>query len=123
MVAEQHDMRVPTELVPHCPVCGKPMTMNLRCDNTFVQDEGWYAAYSRYESFLRRHGTAKVVYLELGVGGNTPAIIKYPFWELAAQNPASCYVCVNLTDAFCPKAMQKRAICIGGEIGAVLSAL
>lgn len=123
MVAEQREMRVPTELVPRCPVCGGPMTMNLRCDNTFVQDEGWYAAYSRYESFLQRHGTAKVVYLELGVGGNTPAIIKYPFWKLAAQNPASCYVCVNLTDAFCPKAMQKRAICIDGEIGAVLSAL
>ena len=72
MVAEQRDMRVPTELVPHCPVCGKPMTMNLRCDNTFVQDKGWYAACSRYEDFLRRHEGANVVYLELGVGGNTP---------------------------------------------------
>ena len=123
MVAEQRNMRVPTELVPHCPVCGKPMTMNLRCDSTFVQDEGWYAAAGRYQDFLRRHDGMRVVYLELGVGGNTPAIIKYPFWELAAQNPASCYVCVNLMDAFCPKELQQRAICIGGEIGAVLSAL
>ena len=123
MVAEQREMRVPTELVPRCPVCGGPMTMNLRCDSTFVQDEGWYAAAGRYQDFLRRHDGMRVVYLELGVGGNTPAIIKYPFWELAAQNPASCYVCVNLADAFCPKELQKRAICIDGEIGAVLSTL
>lgn len=123
MVAEQREMRVPTEFVPRCPVCGGPMTMNLRCDSTFVQDEGWYAAAGRYQDFLRRHDGMRVVYLELGVGGNTPAIIKYPFWELAAQNPASCYVCVNPTDAFCPKELQQRAICIDGEIGAVLSTL
>lgn len=74
MVAEQRDMRVPTELVPHCPVCGRPMTMNLRCDSTFVQDEGWYAAAGRYQDFLRRHERMRMVYLELGVGGNTPVL-------------------------------------------------
>ena len=123
MVAEQRDMRVPTELIPHCPVCGKPMTMNLRCDNTFVQDEGWYAAYSRYEDFLRRHGNAKVVYLELGVGGNTPIIIKYPFWRMTYQNPKAVYACVNLLEAYCPKEIQKRAICIDGDIGNLLCEL
>ena len=123
MVAEQRDMRVPTELVPHCPVCGRPMTMNLRCDNTFVQDEGWYAAYSRYEDFLRRHGNAKVVYLELGVGGNTPVIIKYPFWKMTYQNAKAFYVCVNLSESCCPKEIQKRSICLNRDIGTALHEL
>lgn len=123
MVAEQRDMRVPTELVPHCPVCGRPMTMNLRCDNTFVQDEGWYAAYSRYEDFLRRHEGAKVVYLELGVGGNTPVIIKYPFWKMTYQNPNAFYVCINQSESCCPKEIQTRAVCINRDIGAVLHEL
>ena len=123
MVAEQRDMRVPTELVPHCPVCGRPMTMNLRCDNTFVQDEGWYAAYSRYEDFLRRHEGAKVVYMELGVGGNTPVIIKYPFWKMTYQNAKAFYVCVNLSESCCPKEIQKRSICLNRDIGTALHEL
>ena len=123
MVSEQRDMRVPTELVPHCPVCGKPMTMNLRCDNTFVQDEGWYAAYSRYEDFLRRHEGANVVYLELGVGGNTPVIIKYPFWKMTYQNAKAVYVCINLSESCCPKEIQERSICINRDVGVVLHEL
>lgn len=123
MVAEQREMRVPMELVPHCPVCGRPMTMNLRCDSTFVQDEGWYAAYSRYEDFLQRHEGAKVVYLELGVGGNTPVIIKYPFWKMTYQNPNAFYVCINLSESCCPKEIQTRAVCINRDIGAVLHEL
>ena len=123
MVAEQREMRVPMELVPHCPVCGRPMTMNLRCDSTFVQDEGWYAAYSRYEDFLQRHEGAKVVFLELGVGGNTPVIIKYPFWKMTYQNPNAFYVCINLSESCCPKEIQTRAFCINGDIGAVLHEL
>ena len=120
MVSEQRDMRVPTELVPHCPVCGKPMTMNLRCDNTFVQDEGWYAAYSRYEDFLRWHGNAKVVYLELGVGGNTPVIIKYPFWKMTSQNQKATYVYINQEETYIPGAIQTKSICVRGDIGATL---
>lgn len=123
MVAEQREMRVPMELVPHCPVCGRPMTMNLRCDSTFVQDEGWYAAYSRYEDFLQRHEGAKVVFLELGVGGNTPVIIKYPFWKMTYQNPNAFYVCINLSESCCPKEIQTRAVCINRDIGAVLHEL
>lgn len=123
MVAEQRDMRVPTELVPHCPVCGKPMTMNLRCDNTFVQDKGWYAACSRYEAFLRRHEGANVVYLELGVGGNTPVIIKYPFWKMTYQNANAFYVCINLSESYCPKEIQTRAVCINGDVGTALQEL
>lgn len=120
MVAEQRDMRVPTELVPHCPVCGKPMTMNLRCDSTFVQDEGWYAAYSRYEDFLRRCEGAKVVYLELGVGGNTPVIIKYPFWKMTKGNPLATYVCINKDEAYIPRDIAKQSVGIQNDIGITL---
>ena len=123
MVAEQREMRVPMELVPHCPVCGRPMTMNLRCDNTFVQDKGWYAACSRYEDFLQRHEGAKVVFLELGVGGNTPVIIKYPFWKMTYQNPNAFYVCINLSESYCPKEIQTRAVCINGDVGTALQEL
>lgn len=123
MVAEQREMRVPMELVPHCPVCGRPMTMNLRCDSTFVQDEGWYAAYSRYEDFLQRHEGAKVVFLELGVGGNTPVIIKYPFWKMTYQNANAFYVCINLSESYCPKEIQTRAVCINGDVGTALQEL
>ena len=123
MVAEQRDMRVPTELVPHCPVCGRPMTMNLRCDNTFVQDEGWYAAAGRYQDFLRRHERMRMVYLELGVGGNTPVIIKYPFWKMTYQNSNAFYVCINLSESCCPKEIQTKAVCINRDIGTVLHEL
>lgn len=120
MVAEQREMRVPMELVPHCPVCGKPMTMNLRCDSTFVQDEGWYAAYSRYEDFLRRHEGAKVVYMELGVGGNTPVIIKYPFWKMTKGNPLATYVCINKDEAYVPRDIAKQSVGIQNDIGMTL---
>lgn len=123
MVAEQRDMRVPTELVPHCPVCGRPMTMNLRCDSTFVQDEGWYAAAGRYQDFLRRHERMRMVYLELGVGGNTPVIIKYPFWKMTYQNSNAFYVCINLSESCCPKEIQTKAVCINRDVGTVLHEL
>ena len=117
MIAEQRGMQVPTELVPRCPVCGRPMTMNLRCDGTFVQDKGWYAAQARYQAFLSEHKGAQVLFLELGVGMNTPVIIKYPFWEYTRQNPNAVYACVNLGQAVCPREIQERSICIDGDIG------
>ncbi len=116
-------MAVPTGLVPRCPRCGAPMTTNLRCDGTFVQDEGWYAAAGRYEDFLRRHQGLRVLYLELGVGANTPAIIKYPFWALTAENPKAVYVCVNQGEAFAPAQIQRQSICLDGDIGAVIDRL
>ena len=123
MMAEQKDMKIPSELVPHCPRCGTPMSMNLRADDTFVEDEGWHAAAQRYTDFLRRHEEQHILLLELGVGGNTPAIIKYPFWRMTYQNPKAVYACVNLSEAYCPKEIQKRAICIDGDIGKLLCEL
>ena len=117
MFAEQQDMKVPSELVPRCPVCGRPMTMNLRADDTFVQDEGWYQAQSRYQDFLRRHDGLRVVFLELGVGGNTPVIIKYPFWKMTVQNPQAVYACVNMGQAYAPKEISEQAVVIGNDIG------
>ena len=123
MMAEQKDKKIPSELVPHCPRCGTPMSMNLRADDTFVEDEGWHAAAQRYTDFLRRHEEQHILFLELGVGGNTPAIIKYPFWRMTYQNPKAVYACVNLSEAYCPKEIQKRAICIDGDIGKLLCEL
>ena len=123
MVAEQQDMRIPTELVPRCPVCGRPMAMNLRVDGTFVQDEGWYAAAERYEDFLRRHRGLRVLFLELGVGGNTPSIIKYPFWRMTLEDRRATYACINRAEAYAPGELGDRSLCIRGDIGEVLAQL
>ena len=116
-------MTVPSELVPHCPVCGAPMSMNLRIDDTFVEDDGWHAAAQRYEDFLRRHEGGHILFLELGVGGNTPGIIKYPFWQMTYRNPKAVYACVNLGGAYAPREIRERSICIDGNIGEVLKEL
>lgn len=123
MVAEQRNMRVPAELVPRCPVCGAPIAMNLRSDDTFVQDEGWYAAAGRYSDFLRRHEGQHVLCLELGVGLNTPVIIKYPFWRMTHENPKAVYACVNYGEAYAPREIAPRSICIDGDIDSVLREL
>lgn len=120
MVAEQKGMRIPSSLVPRCPICGEPMTMNLRCDDKFVQDKGWYAACERYDEFVHKHKDSRVLLLELGVGGNTPGIIKYPFWRLANENPKATYACINLGEAMCPPQIAERAICIDADIGEAL---
>lgn len=123
MVARQTDMKIPAELIPHCPVCGKPMTMNLRADDTFVQDKGWYQAGERYSDFIRRHKGLPVLFLELGVGMNTPGIIKYPFWRMTAANPRAVYACVNRGEAACPQEIEGQSVCIDGDIGEVLNRL
>lgn len=116
-------MRVPSELIPKCPDDGSDMTINLRCDDTFVQDEGWYAAQERYQDFLRRHRQMHILYMELGVGMNTPVIIKYPFWKYTAANPKAFYACINKGEAYCPEEIAKRSVCIDGDIGEILCTL
>ena len=123
MVARQRDMKIPTELVPHCPVCGAPLTMNLRCDDTFVQDRGWYAAAERYSNFVRQHSHGKILYLELGVGTNTPGIIKYPFWKFTLENPEAVYACINQGQAYAPREISERSICLEADIHTVLRTL
>lgn len=123
MIRRQDHMKIPRDLVPHCPHCGKTLTMNLRADDTFVQDEGWYQASRRYSRFLTAHQDRKILFLELGVGYNTPVIIKYPFWQMTAKNPRAVYACVNYGDAAAPREIAKQAICIDGDIGSVLKKL
>ncbi len=122
MVERQKDMRVPTELIPRCPRCGRPMMPNLRADERFVEDAGWHIAAARYQDFLRSH-KGRVLFLELGVGFNTPGIIKYPFWRLTAEDPEAVYACLNRSKAYAPERIGDRSICIGGDIAAALEAL
>ena len=113
-------MAIPSELVPYCPKCGKPLNVNLRSDNTFVEDAGWHTAQNRYADFLRRHEGFNILFLELGVGSNTPVIIKYPFWQMTAGNPKAIYACINYGEAYAPKEIRERSICIDGDIGQIL---
>lgn len=121
MVEQQKNMRIPAELSPRCPKCGKPMVMNLRSDDRFVEDAGWHAAAARYDNFVQAHRRGAVLYLELGVGGNTPGIIKYPFWRMTYQNPEATYVCVNSGDAFLPEEIKDRSFAIRADADALLN--
>jgi hypothetical protein len=114
-------MRIPSELIPTCPVDGSDVTMNLRSDNTFVEDEGWHRASAAYADFLRRHENLHVLYLELGVGANTPVIIKYPFWQMTMANDRAVYDCINYGEAFCPQEIADRSICVDGDLGEIIS--
>ena len=116
-------MTVPTELLPVCPRCGRPMSMNLRGDDRFVEDEGWQAASRRYSEFLEEHRDGRILYLELGVGFNTPVIIKYPFWRWTAHNPKAVYACLNFNEAYCPENILEQSICISGDTDTALKEL
>ncbi|NLY87857.1 MAG: Sir2 silent information regulator family NAD-dependent deacetylase [Clostridiales bacterium] len=120
MVEEQINMRIPTELIPKCPVCGRPMTMNLRTDDRFVEDAGWHHAALRYYDFIQRHKGLRILFLELGVGYNTPGIIKYSFWKMTAENPNAMYACINDGEAVYPQEIESQSICIDGDIGKIL---
>ena len=113
-------MRIPTELIPKSPDDGSDMTMNLRSDDTFVEDEGWHRAAESYAEFLEKNKHTHILYLELGVGANTPVIIKYPFWQMTRDNPNAVYVCLNYGEAFCPEMIEDQSICINDDIYEVL---
>ena len=123
MVAKQKNRKIPSELIPRCPVCGKPMIMNLRSDDTFVEDEGWHSAAARYNHFLRTYRGKRVLFLELGVGANTPGIIKYPFWQMTYENPNALYACINYGEAVAPSDIKDRSIVINGDITEILNGI
>ena len=123
MYAKQSNMRIPTELIPTCPVCGREMSMNLRSDETFVEDEGWHAANKRYAEFVEKYKDKKLVLLELGVGGNTPVIIKYPFWRMTFNNKKATYICINCGEAMCPDQIKAQSVCIDADIAEILKEL
>ncbi len=119
----QIKLTVPSELVPRCPICGRPMSMNLRADNTFVQDDGWYRAADRYEKFMENHRGQKLLFLELGVGYNTPGIIKYNFWQYAANWKNAFYVCVNKGEAYVPNDIADKSVGVNNDIAALVDDL
>lgn len=121
MAEEQKNMRIPTELIPKCPICGKPMTMNLRADATFVQDEGWDIHAGYYEKFIDTHKKSRILFLELGVGYNTPGIIKYPFWQMTAGNKNAKYICINKGEVTVPNEIRAQSIEIDADIYDVLN--
>lgn len=116
MVKLQKNMKIPTELIPKCPVCGKPMSMNLRSDDTFVEDEGWHIAARRYKNFLNKYKGTHILFLELGVGYNTPGIIKFPFWNMTMDNPNAVYACLNFKEIGVPQEIEDQTIIIDGDI-------
>ena len=123
MVARRKDRLIPTDLLPVCPHCGRPMTMDLRADDKFVEDEGWHRAAERYENFLRTRSGQKILFLEPGVGYNTPIIIKYPFWQMTAKNQNAVYACIDRGQAACLPEISRQSICIDGDIGEILCRL
>ena len=116
-------MNIPTELIPKCDIDGSDVVMNLRSDDSFLEDKYWFAASASYADFLRRHENLHVLYLELGVGANTPVIVKYPFWQMVMANEKAVYACLNYGEAFCPGEIEERSICIDGDIGEILDAI
>ena len=116
-------MTVPTALLPICPNCGRPLTMNLRSDDKFVEDEGWQNAAVKYEAWLTAHQHQKVVYLEIGVGYNTPGIIKYNFWQQVYQNPDATFACLNMEESRIPKEIEDQSILISGDSDQIIREL
>lgn len=116
-------MEIQTQLIPYCPVCGRPMSMNLRADDTFVEDEGWHRAAERYSDFIRRHQNMRILFLEFGVGMNTPVIIKFGFHNATRKNKSATYACVNLFEANAPCDIMEHSICIQADCSKVIEFL
>lgn len=119
----RRDCLIPSYMVPQCPVCGGNMTMHLRCDRYFVEDENWHEAAGRYHDFLKKIEKKNAVLLELGVGFNTPTIIRFPFEKMVRENKGLSLIRLNMNEAFVPESFGNRAIGIGGDMAKVISDL
>lgn len=121
MIKEQKNCAIPTELIPKCPVCGGDMETNLRCDEYFVEDENWDIECERYEKFINLNRNKKILFIELGIGMNTPSIIKYPFWRMTNNFADAYYVCINLNLSFVPDEIKEKSICMDTDITKVFN--
>lgn len=116
-------MRIPSALLPKFPDDNSDVRMNLRSDDSFVEDEGWHKASAAYADYLRRHQASRILYLEIGVGSNTPVIIKFPFWQMTLANENARYACLNYGEAYAPDQILDRSVSIHGDFGAILDAM
>lgn len=123
MAAHTVNCQIPSELVPRCPVCGGRMAVHLRCDPYFVQNNAWYDAQNRYEQFLRHAAGRRVVLLELGVGYQTPVIIRYPFEQITFQNKKATLIRLNRDDPGGAKENAARTIAFNEDMTEVIGAL
>lgn len=116
MLKETKDNKIPSYLIPKCPICGKEMTTNLRCDDKFVEDDGWHKAAKNYQNFLEDNKNKKILFLELGVGWNTPVIIKYPFIRMTHQFNNAYYACINKGDNYVPDEIKSKSLIVNEDI-------
>lgn len=121
MIEKQRDLKIPIELIPRCPKCNQPMTTNLRKDDRFVEDAGWHQAMHRYSEFITTNKDKKIVFLELGVGFNTPSIIKYPFWQMTHNNKQAIFISINKEDVPAAKEILPQSILVAEDINKVLN--
>lgn len=123
MLGEQKNNLIPSSLIPKCPVCGSVMGTNLRCDDRFVEDSGWHKAANAYSNFLEDNKDKKMLLLELGVGLNTPAIIKYPFIKMTYQLKDTYYVCVNKGNNYIPNEIKNKSFLIDDDLSKIINLL
>ena len=121
MLKEIKDNKIPSYLIPKCPVCGKEMTINLRCDDKFVEDDGWHKASKNYQCFLENNKNTNILFLELGVGWNTPVIIKYPFIKMTYQLNRAHYVCINKGENYIPNEIEAKSLIIDADIKKIIN--
>ena len=117
------DCKIPSKLVMKCPVCGGNMDMNLRKDANFVQDSNWYKASKRYEDFLDKIKNKNVVLLEIGVGFNTPGIIRFPFEQMTANNVKTTLIRINKDYPFPMLEIRNRTISFDEDTNKIIEDL
>ena len=123
MINKTKDCKIPTELVPVCPVCGEKMEVNVRIDANFVQDENWYKQDKRYGEFLDKSQDKNLLLLEIGVGFNTPGIIRFPFEQMVYDNVNTHLVRINKDYAFASKEIEDKTILFNEDTNKIVEDL